>query len=1387
MKSLFKNTIAVFLTFCMAFSVFMPTFVFADETNENSTLNIPITVQERNGIEVKDYFFRRGIALKEGELYSVDNVCIEENGKAIVSAAESLQTYDDGSICWLLVSGVVNLRPNECKQLTVTCGKTTEKTIKYKQSHDEMRVTTPEIDMVFGATGIESIKYKGEEQLNGTPVNLYITIDGKTDYLTVSEISVLKSTNAYSKFKLKGRLNNTVCGEMYVTVAEGAKRIQIDHRITVEDNLWFESTGLTIGVSYKGAEAGTVVDSDYLNLGTMQFSTYDNTRFNGATNVAEMTGYDIGENSLNFAPIVNRKESRYYDGFSRTAHLYIGFYGAEEDWVTTLSYPPSVKVDGEQYVKAGQILTTYMNALTKECIETMKFCYAKSIGVLSAGVLPHEVNRDLDISGKISTMPGELEYNLGLCWMQSGDEEIYRLMFDEAEARADMCTYRGGRADLYGCLRGASTDDTYRLTIAHAYYGDEGGLYMAYCLTGDEWVEDSLRLAIKKNLEDMYQQPPTGFGENIFVYRSWSTGTSYPSGNVERYHESRGLIRVRTYYLLYQFTKDERWLDAMNDLLSWAKWAQKPNGAYPHFMYHNGDKYYDHTLYEEVFKDFVMLYGVRGVNQLLDFTDNADALEVTLNVADYLCDSRDEFGTILWYPCPDPKVYSLADGTSRGPSPFTTMMAIDIVCTAFEKTGDEKYLIAIADFLEAYLGMEFGGIGASSFGSAYCEPNVGRTKVADALRGTTVLRFSDDLGKIFLENKERLMELGYENVLLIFEEDATSAKDAKLLKYEFPDVVHNVYQTEDTKAVFASNLTAADWDGYREWDKNVQLEFDENKLWQGAKNIIKDSDSVIIEKFLKHPDYFSAIQRPVFVEQLTGEANANIVEYNAERVEIDFNGDYEISLKLKDGIFPVDDNEEYNVSVSYLEGTVKLTVTKGKGVKPQNGAIGIMFNNKGTELKVVGAEEIKNAGLGDVEVTAPLSAEQLEKFMKYNFDKDVNFESEQPTWEEFGKELIPSLAENAESILENAGIRTAFDVQNADVPDNVAVLYGANALNVEFEGDALSSDVYLAKESVFGTKVSWKCSREDIITPDGVLNRTNADCDSVTLTATVTKNAATAEKTFTIPLKAKTIPTANQGQGFADDTAFPLIPQKEEFEITFTGIPFVAGIDSTMCFTSSKVETRQNSDVPYIVRFNPSGYIDMYNTNTYTAGVLQYEVNKSYKFRVVINPKEEKYSAYVTPEGGEEIVIGENCGARQSAKIVDEIDKMWTWAGTDNCYLVKDVSLIKPDDEKTEPVGNGYYDENGLVFGKYRTNKNSIFPQVSENGLVINWVNSGFYLSNEGKYVQLYVGTESMQSQKLSLTEVLKNAGLVDDTITPESRVTAASLSRILVAFARNR
>ena len=94
-----------------------------------------------------------------------------------------------------------------------------------------------------------------------------------------------------------------------------------------------------------------------------------------------------------------------------------------------------------------------------------------------------------------------------------------------------------------------------------------------------------------------------------------------------------------------------------------------------------------------------------------------------------------------------------------------------------------------------------------------------------------------------------------------------------------------------------------------------------------------------------------------------------------------------------------------------------------------------------------------------------------------------------------------------------------------DPEDFKAVNNAYNELKIGYaEGDSSSSvtqNLTLPTE-LDGVKITWSSSDEDFITPDGVVNRSKTQNQSIKLTATITSNKAVRERTFTVNVKKDT-------------------------------------------------------------------------------------------------------------------------------------------------------------------------------------------------------------------------------------------------------------------------
>lgn len=1351
------------------------------QENSNGIVNIPISVKEQNGLAVEDYFFRRGIAIEKGLLYSADNICLTENGKVIPSTAEITERHpEDGSISWLLVSAITDLKPNELKQLYVVNGEHSKGKIQYKKDDFNMYVSSDNIDMTFGYGGIESLKYRGKEQLNGIPINMRIIVSGETYFLGISEMSVLRHTDTYSKFKLKGKFRDEVEGEMYVTLAEGGTRIEIEHRLNVkvENFLMIESVGLTVGAGYPGGEIGKVYNADYIDLGNMKLASNDYTRFRGSTGDPADVGYIIGDKTVTFAPIVNKKEFKFWDGVSRTAHLTICFNDKADEWAKTISNPPVVKIDPMQFVKAGLIMTTDTGALIDQTIESFKFGHGTTIGSFLVGGVPPDTDLRRRKAAKVDSMSGETGYNIGFAYMQTGDGELYKIINDFAETWADISVYTGqwpqidgqgrARCNLWGQLGSQGYFQS------HGYYSDEASLYMGYILSGNEYFYEIFKRGMETTLIAMARNEKAGPGPVTNWYWASSDGRHEPPYTSD-YAEVRGLIRCKTLYNAYRLFEDERYLKAAYELVDWAEFYQEPEGFWYNAYHHDGTTWKDMNLTWSK-QNYIMLYGYRGVTELIYLDSNEKVKEqikkITLKFADFLCDEGENYGAVLMHPTGDPKIDGNGDH-SRGSSTMTNQLALDVLCTAYELGSDDRHLEWLLKYLEYLLASESGGIGMHI---AAQEGFMARGVAPDSIRGSATLKASDNLNILFREHGKKIEEMGYGHLNLLFGDGAKRFDDAEQLKYEYPYVTHSIYGKGNEKALYVAN----NYTETGEWEKNVQLVINENRLWKDMKNVISDSNKIMLEQYMKQYDYAVAKQIPVSVNELIGTAKANVTEYSKDKIEILFNGDFEMNLKIENGTFEIKDGEKYDVNISTSAKGVKLIISAGGSQATVNNTLYLKFDSNGKKLATIGASKLTKAGLDITKLDTALTNQQLAEVMHKTFGTKITAESKLPTWAEFAPIATDIIHAYDEEIFEKSGILKKIVVTPKTVQsDEEAVKLAANALNPEYDGAELAANLFLPKESLYGTKVTWQSSDENVLTSEGILNRRNVETKTITLTATVSKNNASRTREFVIPLKQKGGINYITGQDFTVNE-HKLVPQYGTFEITLSASPNENNIDSFIALGSSETNTDALRGTPYGVRFAVSGCIDAINDTWYYAdNEIPYEKGKVYNFRFVIRLEDNTYDVYVTPEGGSEILVGKNYKGRYTiVPSVTVVDRLWLWSAVTNSYRFIDISIY---DYVADKAKNNYlYNEDNLMFGIYDTNSNLKLSQISENGQLINWTKHQSSIKINNCRTDIYLGEEGINTTTSSLTDILKKAKLLDETVKDTDFVTPATLSRII-------
>ena len=107
----------------------------------------------------------------------------------------------------------------------------------------------------------------------------------------------------------------------------------------------------------------------------------------------------------------------------------------------------------------------------------------------------------------------------------------------------------------------------------------------------------------------------------------------------------------------------------------------------------------------------------------------------------------------------------------------------------------------------------------------------------------------------------------------------------------------------------------------------------------------------------------------------------------------------------------------------------------------------------------------------------------------------------------------------------------------------------------------------------------------------------------------------------------------------------PLASKSSAFQLVFDVTP--TQNDGNVVIGLSNSAAAAYTDLAAIVRFNPTGQIDVRNGSNYQAdATVNYSAGISYQFRLVVDPTTRAYNVYVTPAGGSQILLAQNYAFR---------------------------------------------------------------------------------------------------------------------------------------------
>jgi hypothetical protein len=108
--------------------------------------------------------------------------------------------------------------------------------------------------------------------------------------------------------------------------------------------------------------------------------------------------------------------------------------------------------------------------------------------------------------------------------------------------------------------------------------------------------------------------------------------------------------------------------------------------------------------------------------------------------------------------------------------------------------------------------------------------------------------------------------------------------------------------------------------------------------------------------------------------------------------------------------------------------------------------------------------------------------------------------------------------------------------------------------------------------------------------------------------------------------------------------------------VSFTAVPSASPIDGVVGLGDVD-EATSYADLACIMRFNPSGAIDVRNGGVYSADrAVSYTANTPYHFVVTLNMATKKYDVFVTPNGGTQVQLANDYSFRTEQQAISRID-----------------------------------------------------------------------------------------------------------------------------------
>ncbi|PYI56378.1 DUF5018 domain-containing protein [Paenibacillus flagellatus] len=136
---------------------------------------------------------------------------------------------------------------------------------------------------------------------------------------------------------------------------------------------------------------------------------------------------------------------------------------------------------------------------------------------------------------------------------------------------------------------------------------------------------------------------------------------------------------------------------------------------------------------------------------------------------------------------------------------------------------------------------------------------------------------------------------------------------------------------------------------------------------------------------------------------------------------------------------------------------------------------------------------------------------------------------------------------------------------------------------------------------------------------------------------------------------------------------------KAEFDLTPLKELDPNGVNSLLGYADGSAVVGQYPDIPISIYFNPeSKLFQVRNGGTWAhANPIPIVVDRTYRFRLIVDFASSSYSVWVTPEGGRETVLYENAAFRTGASPIDDLGQLLLKSiGEDRSFKVERHTVV---------------------------------------------------------------------------------------------------------------